>query len=98
MAYRVKYFCLSIAPKAVFEASVEMWKGNFQFVPLRMGASDIFSFNDSKTFPQSEFQLNSQSFVSNLKSGDAISVIFYKSSIITSETKKTSNISLTGWN
>jgi len=39
-----------------------------------MGASEIFSLNVSKDFWQSELQLNSQSFVSNLKNGDVISV------------------------
>ena len=33
------------APIAVAEASVEIWKGNVQFGPLKMGAIESFSLS-----------------------------------------------------
>ena len=60
MAWGVRYLCPNTTPKVVSEASVDMWKGNFQLGPFKIGASETF-FKVSKAFWLLESQLNSQS-------------------------------------
>ena len=43
MALGTKSFFPITAPRVVSEASIEIWKGSFQFGPLKMGASKLFS-------------------------------------------------------
>ena len=76
MAQGNKSFCPSTAPRVEPEASVEIWKGNFQFGLLKIGASGILVFKASNVDWQSGFHLNSQSFLGNLKNGDATFVKF----------------------
>lgn len=44
------YFCPIDAPIAMSNASVDMWNVNDQFGPLRMGATNNFSFSFLNAF------------------------------------------------
>jgi len=65
-----------MAPKAVSEASVQIWKGRDQFGSLKAGALDSFVFKISKEIWHCSSQQNSTSFVNSLKRGVARFVKF----------------------
>ena len=64
--------CPNTAPIVVSEASEEMWNGNSHSGPQRIGTYETSFVNSIRAMSQVSDQLNSASFESNRKSGDAI--------------------------